>query len=393
MSTSRLGIVVSHPIQYQAPLYRYLQEHTDVHPHVLFLTDHGVGPSYDPGFGREIRYDVPLLDGYDHEFVANRSPRPSPSTPFGAIDPALPAAIRRAHLDAVLVHGYSNLSHWLAYATATALRLPYLLRGESRPDPAAPPAPKIAVKRAVKRAVLQPLVRGAAACLAIGADNRAYYLAYGARPEQIFPAPYSVDNARFAASGAEGRTQRGRLLGELGLDPCRPTVLFAAKLQPWKRPLDVVDAVDRLDGAASLIVIGDGPLRPALEARRAARPWMRTLGFVNQSEIARWYGATDLFVLPSEHEPWGLAVNEAMAAGAVPIVSDAVGCAPDLVAPGAGWVYPVGDVAALAAALAEAIRPGALDQRGPVAGRLVGDHGIDRTAEGIAGALRVVLGR
>jgi glycosyltransferase involved in cell wall biosynthesis len=120
---------------------------------------------------------------------------------------------------------------------------------------------------------------------------------------------------------------------------------------------------------------------------------MRTLGFVNQREIAEWYGAADLFVLPSDREPWGLAVNEAMAAGAVPIVSDTVGCAPDLVAGEVGWVYPTGDIGALARAFAKGCQPGALTQRRPAAQRRSADYGIAVTAGGIEKAVAAALER
>lgn len=356
---------------------------------MFYLTNHGVGSSYDPGFGRAIHYDVPLFGGYSHEFVPNRSLRPSPSTPLGALGLSLPARIRRAGIDAVLVHGYSNASHWLAYATAGLRGIPYMIRGDSRPDPSfASP-----LKVRTKRALVGPLVRHASACLAIGTENRDFYLAYGALPDRIFAAPYSVDHERFAAVGAEGRLRRRELLGGLGLDPKSPTVLFAAKLQPWKRPLDVVEAMDHLERRANLILIGDGPLRRAVVQMAERRPWMRCLGFVNQGEIARWYGASDLFVLPSEREPWGLAVNEAMSAGAVPIVSDTVGCGPDLVAPGAGWIYRTGDITGLAEAIADGIEPGVLASRREVSRRLAAEHGIDRTAQGIVVAMRAVLDR
>jgi glycosyltransferase involved in cell wall biosynthesis len=170
-------------------------------------------------------------------------------------------------------------------------------------------------------------------------------------------------------------------------------VLFAAKLQPWKRPIDVVSAMDQLEQAANLIVIGDGPLRPEVEKLASARPWMRTLGFVNQGEIAEWYGAADLFVLPSDREPWGLAVNEAMAAGAVPIVSGAAGCAPDLVTGDVGWVHEPGDIEAISRAIAEGCRPGALASRRAAAQHRSADYGIDATAQGIEAAVAAVLNR
>jgi glycosyltransferase involved in cell wall biosynthesis len=198
-----------------------------------------------------------------------------------------------------------------------------------------------------KRTLIRPLVRNAGACLAIGEENSEFYRLYGAKPDRIFFAPHSVDTERFAMAGAVGRAHRTSMLESLGLEPELPLVLFAGKLQPWKRPLDVVMAMDQLEHTANLIVIGDGPLRPEIEELASRRPWMRTLGFVNQVEIPEWYGAADLFVLPSDREPWGLAVNEAMAAGAVPIVSDTVGCAPDLVMRGVGWVHATRDIGAL----------------------------------------------
>jgi glycosyltransferase involved in cell wall biosynthesis len=245
----------------------------------------------------------------------------------------------------------------------------------------------------VKHALVQPLVRHADACLAIGDANRRFYSAYGARSDRIFFAPYSVDSHRFSAAGTIGRGRRTSMLKSLGLAPESPVVLFAAKLQWWKRPADVVLAMDQLDHPANLIVIGDGPLRPEMEQLAARRPWMKTLGFVNQSEIAEWYGAADLFALPSSREPWGLAVNEAMAAGAVPIVSDAVGCAPDLVTPDLGWVYPTGDVDALARALADGCQPGALSKRRAAAQQRAAEYGIATTSRGIEMAVAAVLNR
>jgi glycosyltransferase involved in cell wall biosynthesis len=114
---------------------------------------------------------------------------------------------------------------------------------------------------------------------------------------------------------------------------------------------------------------------------------------VNQGEIPEWYGAADLFVLPSEHEKWGLAVNEAMAAGAIPIVSDVVGCARDLVTHDVGWVHARGDIDALARAIAEGCQPGALTQRRAAAQRRSAQYGIAATAYGIETAVAAVLGR
>jgi glycosyltransferase involved in cell wall biosynthesis len=389
MSRARLGIVVTHPIQYQVPLFRYLAARSSVEPLVFFLSEHGLAESFDPGFGRVFKYDVPLLGGYEFELVRSRSPKSALGTPWSMFNPALPTLIRRSHLDALLVHGYSNISHWLAYATAVVSKIPYLLRGDSPPDRGRVRG----AKRMVKRALIRPLVQNASACLAIGNANREFYSFYGAQPDRIFFAPHSVDTDRFSVDGAVGRARRTSMLESLGLDPELPLVLFAAKLQSWKRPIDVVMAMDQLEHPANLIVIGDGPLRPDMDEFASERQWMRTLGFVNQRKIAEWYGAADLFVLPSSREPWGLAVNEAMAAGAVPIVSDTVGCAPDLVTHDVGWVYATGDVVALARVISEGCQPGALTERRTAAQRRSAEYGIAATAYGIETAVAAVLDR
>ncbi|MPY94875.1 MAG: glycosyltransferase [Acidimicrobiia bacterium] len=344
----RLAIVASHPIQYQVPLFRALTDAGRVDPKVLFLSDFGVEPTYDPGFGRAVRFDVALTEGFSHRFVPKLGAPDKIEPPFGLVNPSLVRHLRAGRYDAVLVHGYAQVSDWLAFVSAAASGARLLLRGESQ-------APSAAVEASwrwrVKRSVLAPVIRRADACLAIGQRNAEFYYRMGARADQVVWAPYSVDNEHFAKCGAAGRLGRDAELDALGLDAQLPVVVFAAKLIPRKRVLDLIAAMDRLDGAASLIVIGDGEQRGEVASLARHRPWIRALGFLNQGKLGTWYGASDIVVLPSDRETWGITVNEAMAAGAVPVVSDAVGCAPDLVAGGAGRVFPVGDVVALARAI------------------------------------------
>lgn len=327
MTKLRLAIVVTHPIQYHAPLFRLLAASDRVAPEVLFLTEHGLRPTFDEGFGRTVAYDVPLTAGYKHRFLRNISLCPSVERTGGTLNPGLLGVLKSRNFDAVMVHGYNHLSHWLAFLAARVNRIPYLLRGESRADSDAALRP---LKQRAKRAALGSLVDSAGACLAIGELNRRFYRSYGALPHKIVDAPYAIDNARFREGGAEGRRCRTEVLASVGLDPALPVVLFTGKLQPWKRPGDLLEALARLPLDVNGVIIGDGPLRGELERAAASLPLVRVLGFVNQIELPRWYGAADVFVLPSELEPWGLAVNEAIAAGCVPVTSDAVGCAPDL---------------------------------------------------------------
>jgi glycosyltransferase involved in cell wall biosynthesis len=203
-----------------------------------------------------------------------------------------------------------------------------------------------------------------------------------------------VDSDSFEEAGVHGRHGRSERLSALGLDPQLPVILFAGKLQPWKRPLDVAHAVQSLRVPVNVLFIGDGPLRGEVEAALNALPNGRVLGFVNQQEIGSWYGLSDLFVLPSEIEPWGLAVNEAMAAGAVPVVSDAAGCAPDLVTSDTGRTFVAGDVGSLTTALSELLaRPSRLPLLAAGARRRAHEFGIEATAQGIEKAAAFAVAR
>lgn len=198
--------------------------------------------------------------------------------------------------------------------------------------------------------------------LAIGSANHAFYRAMGVPENRIFSVPYTVDNARFAAASRLSAPERAERRRFLGAPDDRPIVLYAAKFQDRKRPGDLVRAAAELERSGAcfhLAMVGSGELEPQLR-RLAADLGLAGVsfpGFVNQSGLPALYGASDVFVLASQNEPWGLAINEAMCAGLPIVTTDAVGAAADLVRDGVnGAVIPAGDVAALAGALAPMLR-------------------------------------
>jgi glycosyltransferase involved in cell wall biosynthesis len=383
----RLLILATHPIQYQAPLFRRLATSEVIDACVVFLTDFGVAPSFDSGFARKVAFDIPLTEGYEHRFLSTGGDK------LGRY--YLPprhewSRIKWPEFDVVLPPGYASLATWIACIAATRHNVPYLMRGETRIET---DTRRPIWRRWAKRQVLGPLLRRAGACLSIGTSNEAFYRSYGVSDSRIVRAPYSVDNDFFAVQGAKGRVDRATMLTSLGLVPELPTLCFAAKLQPHKRPLDVVTAIHMMNTPANLIVIGDGPLRDPVAKSVAQCPRARLLGFVNQRAIGRWFGASDVIVLPSEFEPWGLVVNEAVAAGAVPVVSTEVGCAPDLVGPGGGAVFPVADVAALATALDSLVGdPAVLASARSVEAQVIARHSIEETARGFERAALLATG-
>jgi glycosyltransferase involved in cell wall biosynthesis len=368
----RLGVIDFHPIQYRTPLYQRLAKRGNVQLDVLFLSDYGYRAAIDPGFGVQVAWNIDLLSGYSHQFLTT-------TEHLVRIDRQLRTLIRWLRSqDAVIVYGY--VKPWMLFAMVAcrSLRIPYIMRGESHPR-----GQSAGIRRHLRNAVARKAVSASANTLAIGQLNKDFYLQYGAR--RVTFAPYSVDDERFAHTPQIGRSA---LLARWGLKDRRRVIIFCGKLIPRKRPLDLAAAVRLLPNEVTTIFVGDGTMAECVQA--ALRPGSGVVtGFVNQSELPSYFHAADILVLPSEAEPWGLVINEAMAAGTLPVVSDRVGAAPDLVR-GIGEVYPCGDVTALAVALSRALaRVDEPDIRYQVR-RHVARYSLDFTAVGFEEAAQAV---
>jgi glycosyltransferase involved in cell wall biosynthesis len=355
----RLAYLVSHPIQYQAPLLRRIAQEPDIELTVFFGSDFSVRDYQDKGFGVEVKWDVPLLEGYQHEFLPalrdNSTVSVTSPINFG-IASRLRGKTGQPRFDVLWVHGYATVNALHGMIAAKSLGIPVLLRAESWLRDRPRTGTQLAAKRLFFR-TLRHLVDGV---LPIGTLNAEYWQYYFGTEVPLFLMPYAVDNDYFHQRSEAARAGRADLQAELGLDPSRPVILFASKLQTRKRCEDLLQAYINLspgDGREPdpyLVIVGDGEERGALEAKAAASGFsgIRFCGFRNQSELPRFFDLATVFVLPSRHEPWGLIVNEVMNAGRAVIVSDDVGCQPDLVTDGVeGCVFPAGDVAALTAAL------------------------------------------
>jgi glycosyltransferase involved in cell wall biosynthesis len=352
--TVKLAYVLSHPIQYQSPLLRRIAREPGIELTVLYTSDFSVRGYKDTGFGIEMKWDVPLLEGYEYKWL----PRLRDADDIYVAAPlnyGFTGEFRRGGYDVIWLHGYATVNSLLAMLAARRLGLPVIQRMESTLKD----RPRSGAKLKAKMAVLQGLERLVDAVMPIGTLNAAYWTHYLPKTPQ-FLMPYSVDNEWFAAKARAAAEHREDLRTELGLEPGRQIILFASKLVERKRCIDLVEAYAKLsfDGRTEplpyLLIVGDGELRAGLEAKAKQWNWeaIRFLGFRNQGDIPRYLDLCDVFVLPSVHEPWGLIVNEAMAAGRAVVVSDEVGCAPDLVKDGEnGFVFKAGDINGLAEAL------------------------------------------
>lgn len=335
-----VAVVATHPIQYQVPLYRYLTGH-GLSVEVFFLCDQGLRPRLDVEFGRPVAWDIPLLDGYVHHFVPSMNRSPSPSRFLGLVNPGVLAGITPHRFSAVLVHGYRSFSVLMAMAGSRLRRLPVLYRAESNGL-----EPTSRLRRRVLAAGLRSMT---SAVLPIGTLNDRFYHSLGIPPCRRFLVPYAVDNERFQIASQISRSEARE---RAGIDATGPVVLFSGKLVPWKQPQMLLEAfATAAPSNARLVFVGTGALEDELRSAAARRMPGRVsfLGFVNQMTMPLVYRSADVLVLPSSHEPWGLAVNEAMSSGLPVIVSDRVGCAPDLVVAGqTGAVFDHRSCASLA---------------------------------------------
>ena len=356
----RLAYLVSHPIQYQAPLLRRIAKEPDIDLTVFFGSDFSVKGYKDAGFGGVgVKWDVPLLEGYHHEFlpVIRDNARVTPITPMNyGIARRLKGDRDRPAFDALWVHGYANVNAMHGITAAKALGIPVLIRAESWLGDRERSGTTLAAKRLFFRALAQ-MIDGV---LPIGTLNSEYWRYYLGEDFPLYLMPYAVDNEYFQQRSAEATPRREELRQELNLSPDRPVILFASKLQGRKRADDLLEAYKLLAPAPGaephpyLVIVGDGEQRQALEhaAQQSGLESIRFCGFRNQSELPRFFDLASVFVLPSRHEPWGLIVNEVMNAGRAVIVSDEVGSQRDLITDGVeGAIFPAGDVKALADAL------------------------------------------
>lgn len=373
-----LAIITSHPIQYQAPLWRALAA-AGIKFEVWFLTPHAVAKSYDREFGQSFSWDVDLLSGYPHRFL--------PIAPDWRLDrfrgirltTTWREEFTRRGVTHLWVEGWRFAELWKAVSAAHATGLSVWLRGENH-DLA--PAPWL--RTLLKRVALGWLFRRIDQFLCIGTANERFYRRFGVAPDKIRRAPYCVDNVRFAAAALPLHSERAAIRREWQIADEAFCLLFCGKLIPKKRPGDLITAVRQLAMATTrpfhLLYAGSGEQAESLAATMAEAPRIpgTITGFLNQTAIPRAFAAADCLVLPSDYgETWGLVVNEALASGKPAIISDHCGCAEDLgLAQGSLHVFPCGNTAALARSIAAVMENPPDDER---LHKIIDAHSVERT--------------
>ncbi len=333
----KLAIVTTHPVQYHSPLFRLLARHCEL---LVFYTwgEEGTKEKFDPDFKRVVAWDIPLLSDYPYRLIENVSKNPG-SHHFGGIkNPDLIKQLIEFDPEAILVYGWAYQSHLKALRYFKGKK-PVWFRGDSTLKNDAG-----GLRQWLRHLFLRWVYKHVDIAFYVGTDNKAYFERMGLTDNQLIFCPHAVDNLHFSSATTEDRkTFRNRY----GISENQTLVLFCGKLESRKRPELLLKAFQKANLTdTALLFVGNGAMEEELKSMvDPASSSIHFVEFQNQSKMPVVYSSCDLFCLPSDNETWGLAVNEAMAAGKAIIVSDQVGCAADLVIPGKnGEVFRNGDL-------------------------------------------------
>ena len=384
-----LVVVETHPIQYHAPVYRELESRLGIPVTAIYGSDFSVAGYLDKEFGASFRWDTDLLTGYGSCFLSTVAQ--GGARGFDMVSArGLRTALRQTAPSAVLLTGHSPAFHRTAFFEARRLHCPLILRADSIDRG----RERSAFRKLVRDTSLRLMYRSCSRLLCIGKLAYNHFRRLGVAEEKLGFAPRSVDTAAFDLTG-EGRARlRTATRARLGVRDADYVVLFSGKLSARKAPDLLLRAVRSLPAEIRsrtvVAYLGSGELRAPLAELADSYPTVATrfIGFQNQTQLSPYYHAADLLVLPSLHsETWGLVVNDALHHGVPCVVSDAVGCAPDLVEPGVtGEIAATGSVESLAAAIERALALAGRPETRERCRQKVSGYTVEKTAEGIAQA-------
>ncbi|MDQ0967623.1 glycosyltransferase involved in cell wall biosynthesis [Flavobacterium sp. W4I14] len=417
----KLAIVVTHPIQYYAPIFELLSKKTTLK---VFYT-RGAASVYDHGFKKDISWDIPLLKGYDFEFLENTAKDPGTHHFGGIVNPTVMKQLANYEPSAILIYGWGWKSH-LKIIRHFKGKIPIYFRGDSTLIDK-----KHNLKVFLQKLFLKWVYSYIDEAFYVGEANKAYFTAYGLKGKQLYFAPHAIDNDRFS----KGRkAEADRLRQKFGVADQEILILFAGKFEVKKNPSLLLEAFNALNlPNVHLLFVGNGVLEGSLkrkveglgtkrsfdyaqddkegslelEVRSSERmvneqsfdyaqddcikKSIHFMDFQNQTEMPVVYQACDLFCLPSKGpgETWGLAVNEAMAAGKAVLVSTKVGCAVDLVKPGInGEVFRSNDLDDLMQKLRELTgSKGKLTRMGVQSQQIIQNWSFEKQVEAIVGTI------
>lgn len=349
---TRLAIIITHPIQYNAPMFALLASRSQVIIKVFYTWGEGVLKNkFDPGFGKTVEWDIPLLEGYVYSFVKNVATDPGSHHFKGIDNPTLIKEIEDWKANAVLVYGWNFKSHLKALRYFKN-KIPVYFRGDSTiiQQPGF-------IKKIIRKIYLTRVYKNIDTAFYVGTHNKAYYKNFGLKESQMIFAPHAVENKRFQRENINIEKLNIRKLA-IDIKDTDITFLYAGKLDLNKNVALLATAFSNAHLAnCQLIIAGSGPEEMNLKSKFGENKKIHFLPFQNQKQMPVLYALCDVFILPSKSETWGLSINEAMASGKAIIASSGCAAATDLIKNGInGYVFKNNDGEDLAEKLSLIIR-------------------------------------
>ena len=323
---SRLAVVLSHPIQYHIPWIKGLTDRK-IKIKIFYTWSQSENGSYfDEGFGRQIKWDIPLLEGYDYQFVKNTAKKPGTHHFFGIINPTLNEEIEAWAPDYLMIHGWNFYSH-LNCILYFHKKTPIIFAGDSTLL-----NETNFIRKLARRVFLKWVYQHVDFACYAGAHNKNYFIKHGLSRSQLKYLPHSVDTQFFSEPEEEYSKSAEEWRTQMGIPNDHLVVLYAGKLIPVKNPgflLKLASACTKLP--ITFLIVGNGSLEGDLKKEAQHLGNVKFLDFQNQQQMPVIYRMGDVFILPSISETWGLCISEAMACGRPVMVSELVGCGIDIV--------------------------------------------------------------
>jgi glycosyltransferase involved in cell wall biosynthesis len=307
------------------------------------------------------------------------------------LNPRLIARLNRDEYDAVILSEYAPLTHQAAFWAAKLKRMPVILWYRS-----------FSASSSLLRRLITPyidtLINHSDALVVPGQKAKGYLLERGAKQNQIFAVGNPVDNRYYQRAyrtyqdvGRDALRQKLNLTGS-------KVILYVGRLIDMKGLFDLLDAFQVVVAEvpeARLLLVGDGYLEEDLRqtCREKVLPSVEFVGFVQPTDLGKYYLSANVFVLPSHYEPWGLVVNEAMIFGCPVVATSAIGAADEILQHGkTGLIVPPREPEQLAEAILQIVSDKDLaDSMGKNAQALIAEHTPERSAQGFAEAIEYAI--
>lgn len=390
LNTMQVIFVHTHPVQYFAPLYKYLAQQ-NLSMQVWYCANGSTQDSVDPEFGTKVVWDQPLLDGYEHVFFENKGKASRKGRGWMAYyNPDMLVRLAKEPPSLLVIHGwnYRTYTMLLRYGRQYGHRLAF--RGETNLQME---MERNTATRMLRKVALRNLLAPVHFFFYIGNQSHRFYKYLGIQSNKLIHTPYAVDNQRFQQEWQ--RINKDEVRAELGIPQGAFVILFSGKYIPKKRPLDLLKAFAMLNVPHSyLLLMGEGELRHEMEKFIDANLLSARVcltGFVNQSKVSMYYRSADVFVMCSDFgETWGLSVNEAMNFSLPIVVSNRTGCCEDLLENGVnGYSFPAADIKALSRCLQHIsmCSPGILNKMGQSSLDIINRHSFVQIHHGLLRAL------